>query len=303
MKTNRKFLTIGLIAIVSLFMTDKVINNLSLTEAQTYFNEAQQMEKLDVDVKARRDTYITSHAELYPTQAQSWHANVQLGFFITNVLKLLSPIESLKTNTKAYYLYVAFHEFSHAQLNHFFVEGKPVFQLHDSHLTESEEKLVNEKMNNFYRNIGQSNLLVSHFHENFADTYGAILLLRHSTYSTQQVRQAIKARYNQTKHQREFVFGALGDIEHRTDKSLEILLTQNLDNIKNMSYEQALNLAFNIATQGTIKALPEAYASLFESKALKHQMSKGTIEKLVHYARAPIYNETEKTQSTSLAKI
>ena len=141
---HKKFITLGLMAISALFIGDKVVNGLSTGEANTLFSMVQQKEHLPVHATAVIND-LSGSSSRYQGQHKS---EVNIVPFMTDFLKIFSPIESFKASTKGIYSFIALHEFSHGQLDSWISENKPVFNL-PVFMSLEQKQLVNQKLNNY----------------------------------------------------------------------------------------------------------------------------------------------------------
>jgi hypothetical protein len=246
-----KFLTLGLIAISVAYASDKVANDLPLNEITSTVGHIKSQENLDTNIKFVKKDLIDS----YSFHNKNNEHTVNLGIGSTNLVKVFSPIDSLRANTKGVYTLIALHEFSHGELENMMFKKEKIFDLN---LPNTNNDKINELISESFANNPKS-ILTSNFHENFADAYGSILLIRNlqNQYSDQQIKNIITSRYNQTKNQNEMAFGAFGDFSHRTDIAIKQIMDLPFEQIRALSPNSAKHLAINAASNCVVKKFPD----------------------------------------------
>jgi hypothetical protein len=279
-KKHIKFLSIGMVAVsTTLFVEHNLTHSLGQQEAQAYFDGIQQNEELPTQTQAVHQDFTGSWAH-YLGQAK---AQVNLALATTNILKIFAPTDYFKADTKGIYIFTALHEFSHAQLYRMLEQPEPVFRLGQTSLDLEQQKLVEQKMDSYLKNNRKNdNFLVQTFHENFADTYASVLMIRDfaGRYSDKQIEQILQARYTQVHNQKTFLYGGFGDISHRTDFSVHHIQHSSFDDIRQMTPAQAKDFALKTATEGSIKQLTAPMQALFQNKQFQENLTSDTLLKL-----------------------
>lgn len=279
-KKHIKFLSIGMVAVsTTLFVGHNLTHSLGQQEAQAYFNGIQQNEELPTQTQAVHQDFTGSWAR-YLGEAK---AQVNLALATTNILKIFAPTDYFKADTKGVYIFTALHEFSHAQLYRMLEQPDPVFRLGQTDMDSEQQKLVEQKMDSYMKNNRKKdNLLVQTFHENFADCYASILMIRDfaGRYNDNQIEQILQARYNQVHNQKTFLYGGFGDMAHRTDFSVHHVQQASFNDIRQMTPAQAKDFALKTATEGTLKQLTESMQALFQNKQFQENLTTDTLLKL-----------------------
>lgn len=279
-KKHIKFLSIGMVAVsTTLFVGHNLTHSLGQQEAQAYFNGIQKNEELPTQTQVVREDPMGSWSH-YLGKAQ---AKVNLAMATTNILKIFAPTDYFKADTKGIYIFTALHEFSHAQLYRMMEEKEPVFRLGLTQLDPTQQKLVEQKMDSYLKNERlHDNTLVNTFHENFADTYASVLMIRDfaGKYSDTQLSQILKARQKQVHNQNTFLYGAAGDVIHRTDLSVSNIEQSSFDDIRHMTPAQAKDFALKTATEGTLKQLPEMMRAIFKNPQFNAGLNNDTLFQL-----------------------
>lgn len=279
-KKHIKFLSIGMVAVsTTLFAGHNLTHSLGQQEAQAYFDGIQKNEELPTQTQVIHDDFTGSWSR-YLGQAK---AQVNLALATTNILKIFAPTDYFKADTKGVYIFTALHEFSHAQLYRMLEQPERVFRLGQTSLDSEQQKLVEQKMDSYLKNNRKNdNFLVQTFHENFADTYASVLMIRDfaGRYSDSQIEQILQARYTQVHNQNTFLYGGFGDIIHRTDLSVHNIQQASFKDIRQMNPAQARDFALKTATEGTLKQLTEPMRALFKNNQFQKGLNADTLLKL-----------------------
>lgn len=275
-----KFLIIGLVGCSAAFLADKIINNPSLDEYNKMISSVIQKEGLNVVPHINSNMFTESKATLKLSKEGSKNVKINLGAFSTTSLKIMAPISAFKADTKSLYDFIALHEYSHGEFNHMIFNEKKFFAIQIKEFTEKDNKKIEEGFKNYFKNKYNS-FLNTNLHENFADGYASILMIRNfaDKYSDEEIKNVISYRYNQVKNQNEIAFGAFGDLEHRTDLALKKILETPFNDIRSMSPEQAKEFGVKVASFATLQKFNDVYKKLVKNNFELEKSSQLALEK------------------------
>lgn len=261
----KSFVVAGAVATLSMFT-----NNLVLSpekELKDTISQVQQKEGLnDVQVNAQ-NTYsqVSSSASLKLGKENSKKAEIYQSPYTTFITKIFAPIEFAKTNSALYSKFVALHELAHTELNHILYNNPKPFDVKLEGVPENVNRgISNHIASGFLSN--KKSLLYANYHENFADAYGAILIIKNLSpeYSDKEIYQVIKSRHALSHNQSNMLWGGMGDNDHKTEHSLKKILDTPMDKIRAMSKEESQAFAIQVASTSTVEQFPDIYAQLFQ---------------------------------------
>lgn len=262
----KKFLILGLVATSTALVADKFIEQPSVKEYSNMLTSVIERENLDVKPNVVMDNLYVSNASLSLTQDGSKNVKINLGSITTNFLKIMAPLSALESSTRGVYDFIALHEYSHGQLNYLMQNKKEYFNITIDGFSASDMKKINDGFNNYFK-VNQKAILTANLHENFADTYASVLMIRNLSekYSDNQIKKIITHRHHQVKNQNEIMFGVFGDLEHRTDLGLNKILSTSFDEIRKMSPEEAQDFTLKVASAATVEKFSNAYKTLIKN--------------------------------------
>lgn len=238
-------------------------------ELQNDINHVKNKEQLEVNVEVKNSYTETGSFARFSSGFNSSKAEITMTPYSTNLLKVYAPIEFMKTDGKLYDNFILYHELSHTELNNMIKQRqmpfKPQFDSNENENSKAEIGVSNLMNSELYNAGSKNNFFRGNFHEQFADAYGAILIIRNKSneFSDDEIKQAIKARYHSVKAQEEILWGASGDLNHRTENGLEKVLSLDFDKIRNLSPSESKELSLKIASNSTIEKFQEAYKTKF----------------------------------------
>lgn len=256
----KHFIIAGITAMVS---SMSILPNIDNT--QDLVNSVKANENLNqVSISIHNDySTLSSYSRNKRTPEGSKESSIGIVPYTTSWLKMFAPVEFIKTKSKLFSDFIVLHEMAHSELN---------YDLYNNPLKSVNVKIegATQDLNNglnkvmlmeeFSRGVNKS-FLAANYHENFADTYASILIIRnkHGEYSDSEIFQTIKARHAQAKNQEELLWGAAGSLEHRTQHSLQKILDTDFDKIRSLSPEEAKSLAIQISSNSVMEQYPQKF--------------------------------------------
>lgn len=270
-----KFLIVGLVACSTAFVADKFVNQPTTQEYANMLTSVVQQENLDVTPLISKDNHFESKATLSLSKESSRVVKLNLGSITTSILKMMAPISALKSSTRGVYDFIALHEYSHGQLNYMMQNEKKFFDISIGGFSEKDMTKIEVNFEKFFK-AKPNTYLAANLHENFADAYASILMVRNLSdrYSDKEIKDIITYRYNQVKNQNEVIFGALGDLEHRTDLAIKKVLDTDFKDIRSMSSEDAQKFTMKIASTSTVEKFSGIYKTLITNNFELEKTSK-----------------------------
>lgn len=297
-----KFLTIGLIACSVAFVADKVINKPSLEEYSTMLSSVIEKEKLNVAPNLSTKSFMESKAKIKLSAEGSKSVKINLGMFSITTLKMMAPVSAFQSSTRGLYEFIALHEYSHGELNHMIFNDKKFFDIELKNFAEKDNHKIEVGFQNYFKNKYES-LLNTNLHENFADGYASILMIRNLSekYSDDEIKNVITYRYNQVKNQNEIAFGAFGDLDHRTDLALKKILETPFETIRAMSSEDAKDFGVKVASFSTVQKFNHIYKKLIVNNFELEKESKLALENFEARDTTDSLSSMKKIRDSALA--
>ncbi len=298
-----KFLIVGLVACSTAFVADKIINQPTIAEYGSMLTSVIQQEELNVSPKISKGNGLESAANLKLSKEGSKTVDLKLGFISTNVLKMMAPLSALNAKTEGVYDFIALHEYSHGQFNYLMQNEKDFFNIKIDGFSNTDIKKIDEQFKSYFKQKHNSPL-TANLHENFADAYASVLMIRtlSDKYSDDEIKKIITYRHNQVKNQNEILFGALGDLEHRTDLAIKKVLDTSFQNIRAMSPEDAQNFTVKIASASAVEKFSNVYKQLIEKNFILEEESKRALSRFTIQDQSQSLLSIKKIRDLSLEK-
>lgn len=236
---------------------------------QNEVNKIKENESLNVNVSVRNNYAKMSSYARFSAGYASENAEIGISPYTTNINKVYAPIEFAKTDSTLFSNLILYHELSHTELNNMIKQRempfKPQFDNKFDDISKAETGVRNAMNTEFYLAKQHKTFYLGNFHEQFADTYGSLLLIRNKSgeHSDEDIHQAIKSRYHAVKKQEEFLWGATGTLEHRTENSLSKVLDLDFNKIRAMSPSEVKELALKISSNASVEKFQAAYQTKF----------------------------------------
>ncbi len=302
-KKFNKFLIVGLVACSTAFVADKIINQPSVAEYGNMLTSVIKQEELNVLPKISKGYGYESFANFKLSKEGSKSVDLKLGIISTNVLKIMAPISALNAKTSGVYDFIALHEYSHGQFNYLMQNEKDFFNLKIDGFSNKDTEKIDEQFKQYFKEKHKSPL-TANLHENFADAYASVLMIRtlSDKYSDDEIKKIITYRHNQVKNQNEFLFGAFGDLEHRTDLAIKKVLDTSFEDIRAMSPNVAQEFTVKIASASNVEKFSNIYKQLIEKNFILEEVSQKSLNNFAIKDQASALLSMKKIRDLSLEK-
>ncbi len=298
-----KFLIVGLVACSSAFIADKIANQPTIAEYGSMLTSVIQQEELNVSPKISKGFGFDSSSNLKLSKEGSKNVDLKLGFVSTNVLKIMAPLSAFSAKTEGVYDFIALHEYSHGQFNYLIQNEKEFFNIKIDGFADTDNEKIENQLKMYFKEK-HSSPLTANLHENFADAYASVLMIRtlSDKYSDDEIKKIITYRHNQVKNQNEMLFGAFGDLEHRTDLAIKKVLDTSFSEIRAMSPEIAKDFTINVASASTVEKFSDIYKQLISNNFKLEDSSKRALDSFIVKDQASSLLSLQKIRDLSLEK-
>lgn len=282
------------------FISNSVLNVPTVQEYSTMLTEVVKKEQLNVTPEISNVNIYHSKASMNLTKDGSKNVLLNIGYITTNMLKIMAPISALNASTRGIYDFTVLHEYAHGQFNYMMQNNKDYFKIKIEGFSEKDLKQIETGFQNYF-NIKYKSTLSVNLHENFADSYSSVLMIRNlnDKYSDKELREIITYRYKQTKNQSEFAFGALGDLDHRTDLSLKKILDSSFEEIRNMTPQETLDFTVKVASTSAVEKFSEMYKTLVKNNFKLEDTSVKAVDSFVVKDYSKVFLAMQKIRSNS----
>ena len=262
----KNFVIVGAVATLAMFTNNLVLSpENDMKEMISHVKKQEGLNEVEIDFK-NNYKIMSSTAHMTLGKEQSKKASISQSPYTTFFTKAFAPIEFAQTDSKLFSKFIVLHELAHTELNYIMYNNKQPLNVKIEGVSDEINKGISNYIATGFLKQKKS-MLYTNYHENFADSYGAILAIKHLSpeYSDKDIKQVIQARYSQVYNQANLLWGGMGDNVHKTEHALKKVLDTPMDKIRAMSKEESQNFAIQIASASTVEQFPQIYAKLLNN--------------------------------------